>query len=399
MKKKLHLLLLCIFCTLKCFSQEDLFLGTWTDSFKVRIDAEITYNFNLVVEIRESSKKERIGEVDIIANKKCHKKWKFTWGYPDPSLNQIIEVNFKRPDTTECDKKNMSNGIYSHDAYMQIINANYFVHFENTYGNEGKRMYMTVSENKINELRLVGLDKKEYATFYRVNKKKNNSIKTKNNTIEGWWTIETTLSNQNGVYATSWGCVGFLENGRAELSDVGKGIQGCVPALKNHKFSWWFDKGYHFQDAPNSLNHPITWLSENQFKVSDASSINKIFTRSNSEYDAKSWYNSWCQVNCPEAQIINNKQTPPKIKNQEGASNGKNTCVNCNGTRKATCSACSGTSTAISYKWETRIVTEYDAISGQTITREAREYLPSNSKCTRCSGSGRDPHLTCPACN
>lgn len=405
MKKILNFLAF-FFIIGNCFGQDDLFVGTWTDYFEVDKGGGVVYKYEIVLNIKKfikSGSEIRIGEVDVIANKKCHKKWDLSWYYPDKSLSNQISINFKKPDTTECDKKNMATNEYSHEAYMQIINANFFNVFEEEiFGSTGKWMYLFLSDSTINDVILMGYDKKTYyGKFHRKNKI--NEVKAKKESqLNGWWTMESTLSNSNGVYATLWGYVGFLENGKAELSEVGTGIQGCVPALKNHKFTWWVNGDRYYWKAPNgaSGNHPITWFSKNQFTISDVSSKDKkIFTRSNSEYDAKSWYNSKCQVNCPEAQVINNKQTSPKIKNQEGTSNSRNTCVNCNGTRKATCSDCSGKGTAISYKWETRIVTEYDPISGQTITREAREYLPSNSQCTRCSGSGRDPYLTCPAHN
>lgn len=73
-------------------------------------------------------------------------------------------------------------------------------------------------------------------------------------------------------------------------------------------------------------------------------------------------------------------------------------CVYCRGTCKASCSNCSGAGNALSYKWESKFVTEYDPFSGQTQVKEEREYLPSNAICSRCNGSGKDPYISCPVC-
>ncbi|MBN8683912.1 MAG: tetratricopeptide repeat protein [Chitinophagales bacterium] len=87
----------------------------------------------------------------------------------------------------------------------------------------------------------------------------------------------------------------------------------------------------------------------------------------------------------------------PQIYSQT-TNNFSSNCMNCRGTCKSHCTKCSGAGRTLEYGWETRYLTEYDPISGQTQTKEVREYLPSNATCNRCNGTGRDSYVSCLAC-
>lgn len=397
------MILLAFFYVANCFGQEDLFVGTWTNSFDVKKSDNVTYKFDIIVTIKKiikSSTEIRIGEIDVIANKKCHKKWNLSWYYPDKTLNNIIFIDIKRPDTTECDKKNMATNEYSHEAYMQIINANYFDGFEEIFGSTGKEMYLILSDSNINEVLLMGRDEKYYGSFHRKNKI-NDNRQNKENSLFGWWIVESSLPTSTGNYPI-WGCVGLFPNGKGEVSKVGKGIYGCTPAMKNINFTWSVSGNTYIWKGldGSSGSHPITWITNNKFSIPHLTinNVTETFTRSNSEYDAKSWYNSLCQAACPDAQIRNNGEVVVIPQNEVKEPNNSQVCINCQGTCKSSCSVCSGSGSTLIFKEESKIVTEYDPVSGHTYSKEVRENMPSNGTCYRCKGVGRDPYVSCPAC-